>query len=1214
MGAVYLIEPDAEAGRVSRVLEAAGLGTPLPAWAREARVHRVEVRGGSREWRLYVRAPRGMTQDGLALLEERLLRRVPGLTRVTFVLEGGLDEKASPETTTAYESAPEPPAVSPPGDDIAAYMDQILRRAQEFVALVEAEERSAEKPQGGSQRRRSSASLQASNSDDVLLGRTFSGEATPMAQVTDEERQVILQGQVLQVEVRELKSGRRIVSFDFTDRTDSFTARVFDEPDGPLAQAVATGRMKPGVWVRARGSVQIDRFSQELTLMPRDVMLIAPPQGRRDRASEKRVELHLHTKMSALDGAIDVGQLIAKAKEWGHEALAITDHGVVQAFPDAFAAAKAAGIKLIYGVEGYLCDRPDRESRVYHIVILAKNQTGLVNLYRLISLSHLHYFYRRPRIPREELIRYREGLILGSACEAGELYQAVLRGESAEVLRQIASFYDYLEIQPLANTEFLIAEGRVSSREDLMAINRRIYQLGKELGKPVVATCDAHFLDPEDSIYRQIIMASHGFADVERPTPLYLRTTEEMLEEFAYLGPEAAYEVVVTSPRLIAAMVEPLRPVPEGFHPPRLEGAEDEIRNMAVGRAKAIYGDPLPELIQARLEKELKSIIGNGFASLYLIAHKLVKKSQEDGYYVGSRGSVGSSLVATMCGITEVNPLPPHYICPQCHFFEVYADGSVGAGPDLPRRNCPQCGTPLHRDGFDIPFETFLGFKGDKVPDIDLNFSGEYQARAHKYVEELFGAENVFRAGTISGLAEKTAYGYVRKFLQDKGVTPRTAEINRLVKGILGVRKTTGQHPGGMMVVPRGRDIHEFTPVQYPANDRESGTITTHFDFHAIHDNLVKLDVLGHDGPTMIRMLEDLTGVKASTIPLDDPKTMAIFSGLESLGVGPEDAGGEVGTLGIPEYNTPYVRQMLVDTRPRTFADLVRIMGLSHGEGLWLGNAQELIRAGTITLSQAIGCRDDIMVYLIQRGLSETDAFRIMETVRKSAQTGKFLTEQDIELMRQHGVPEWYIESCRKITYMFPKGHAVAYAMMAFWQAYYKVHFPLAFYAAYFTAKAEEFDADLVLQGPAAVRQALESVIKKGNEATAKEKAEAAILEVVLEAFARGVRFLPVDLYRSDATRFRIEIVDDLASAATDGRPRPGVLRVDQGRLRPPLASLSGLGLAAARSLVTARAERPFTSVEDLRRRAGLAKNVIDILSRHGSLAGLPETDQLSLF
>lgn len=1191
MGEAYVLRPEPAAAELRYLLEQSGAMSVAPEGLAKARIDHILICPKSRRWTIHLAGEVGNALPSCGTVERAIASGVPGVDEVVLraagsprppepptappvrLVAGGeplAEPEFEPEAEWAEPLAAEPAPASladPEPDPEEDYMRLIMEMAR-------TEALSAERPTGA---KRPATSA-------ILLGSEIKQPPQRMDEITDEERSVVVQGEVFGLDVRELRSGRTMISFDFSDGTDSLTAKLFaTEEEESLAD-----QLREGLWLRARGPVQYDKFTQELTLLPRDVMVVDAPPERMDTSAEKRVELHLHTKMSALDGAAEIEDVIELAAKWGHPAIAITDHGVVQAFPRAAAAGKQHGIKILYGTEGYLVNDPDKSSRQYHIVLFAKNQIGLQNLYRLVSIAHTDYFYRRPRIPRQVLEQYRSGLVVGSACEAGELYQAVLSDAPDDELDRIASFYDYVEIQPLANTSFLIENGKVPGEKELEAINRRIVEVGRRVGKPVVATGDVHFIKPEHDVFRRIIMAGHGFTDLEQPTPLYLRTTDEMLAEFAYLGEEEAYRVVVSDPRSVADSIDELQPIPDGFHPPHLEGAEDEIRQMAQTRAEALYGSPLPELVAARLGRELDSIIGNGYASLYLIAHKLVKRSLDDGYMVGSRGSVGSSLVANLCYISEVNPLPPHYRCLACHYFEVFDDGTVGAGPDLPPKACPTCTEALVRDGFDIPFETFLGFQGDKVPDIDLNFSGEYQSRAHKYAEELFGKENLFRAGTISTLKERTAYGYVRKFLDDLGKSPRTAEVNRLVKGITGVRRTTGQHPGGLMVVPKGRDIHEFTPIQHPANDRDAGTTTTHFDFNTIHDQLVKLDILGHDGPTVLRMLEDLTGVKAMSIPLDDPDTMAIFSGLGSLGIDEKQAFGSVGTLGIPEYGTGFVRQMLADTRPETFADLVRIMGLSHGTDVWLNNAQELVRKGIVTLSETIAARDDIMIYLIRKGLEPVKAFAIMEQVRK----GRGLKEDDVEAMKANNVPNWYIESCQRISYMFPKAHAVAYAVMAFYIAFFKVHHPQAFYATYFTIKGDDCDAGILVQGEKAIRQALQAIERKGNEASAKEKSVATVLEVAGEAVARGTRFLPVAIYDSDARRFLIE---------PEG-------------LRCPLASLPGVGVSAAESIVTCRAEKPFTSQEDIRKRSKVTKTVIQVLGDHGCLGDLPESDQLSLF
>lgn len=1231
---------------------------------------------------------------------------------------------------------------------------------------------------GGARRRKAKGS-----DPGALMGRIITGPPITIQQLTEEEKSVIIQGCILGVDVRQLKSGRNLVSFDVTDLTDSITVKFFEDEKG---ENKASAAIKKGMWVKVRGPAQQDKFSQELTIMAWDINP-AEFEPRQDKAGEKRVELHLHTKMSSMDGVAGVNEVIHTAAEWGHKAVAITDHGVVQAFPDAYESGRRHGIKIIYGMEGYLIDdgipivigphhglldeesfvvfdlettgfspqaceiieigavkilqgqvvdrftslvRPanripvevqrltgifpemvadaptidvvlpqftdfvgtatlvahnaqfdmgfiqynlgrlgrqkltnpvldslglargllpklknhklknlaaefgvplekhhravdDAEAtaqifikmlgllgarqilhldeintlvkdinldklRTYHIVLLVQNYTGLKNLYHLVTMSHLNYYYRHPRIPRSELVRKREGLIIGSACEAGELITAYLDGADRERLKEIASFYDYLEIQPTGNNEFLVRQNRVSGMEALRQMNIDIMELGLELGKPVVATGDVHFLEPTDGFHRQVLLAGKGYEDADQQAPLYFRTTEEMLEEFSYLGADGAKEVVITNPNFIAGLVEEVKPMPDDFFPPKIDGAEEQISEMTWTKAYSIYGDPLPEIVHKRVEKELNSIISNGFAVLYLIAHKLVKKSNEDGYLVGSRGSVGSSFVATMTGITEVNPLPPHYVCPQCKTSEFITDGSFGCGADLPDKNCPNCGTRYKKDGFDIPFEVFLGFEGDKVPDIDLNFSGEYQPRAHKYTEELFGEGHVFRAGTIGTLADKTAYGFVQKYMEENGLRKRKAEMDRLTGGLTGVKRTTGQHPGGVMVIPRDMDVHDFTPLQYPADDKKSGIITTHFDYHSISGRIVKLDILGHDDPTVIKMLEDLTGIDAKTIPLDEPETMKIFSSVEVLGITPEDIRSNIGSYGIPEFGTKFVRQMLEDTRPTTFSELVRISGFSHGTDVWLNNAQDLIREGVCQLSEAISARDDIMIYLIYKGLEPKRAFKIMEGVRK----GKGVKPEDEQYMISRNVPQWYIDSCKKIKYMFPKAHAVAYVMMAYRIAYFKVHYPAAFYATYFTVRADEFDADIVVQGSQFIRHKIEEIEGKGNEASAKEKNLLTILEVALEMYERGIKMTRIRLEKSDSVRFLI---------TEDG-------------LLPPFAALQGLGETAARNITKARRQKQFSSIEDLRVRAKLSKTVIDIMQNHGCLNGLPETDQMVLF
>lgn len=1003
---------------------------------------------------------------------------------------------------------------------------------------------------------------------------------TPIAVNELEEglKSAVVEGEIWHKEVATLRDGRLVVSYYLTDYTDTIIIKTF--LDSAEQDIIETGN-----YIRVAGPVRYDNFVRETVLFI-DSFLKVPRPERQDNADKKRIELHAHTKMSAMDGLTDIAALIKRAATWGHPAIAITDHGCVQAFPDAHQAGEKYGIKIIYGVEGYLVEA-DRKEKPYHIVILARDAAGLKNLYQLISISYLDYYYRSPRIPREELIKHREGLIIGSACEAGELYRALLNGAREDELERIASFYDYLEIQPLSNNEFLLREGLVKDKQELQHLNRIIVELGKRLNKPVVATGDVHFLDPQHEIYRRIIQAGQGYDDIEYPNPLYLRTTEEMLEEFSYLD-EDAHQVVVDYPNLINDMIADIQPVPDGFYPPKIDTAEEEIVQLSWDKCRQLYGDPPPAMVEERLRHELDSITRHGFSVLYLIAHKLVKKSNLDGYLVGSRGSVGSSLVAHFTGITEVNPLKPHWRCPNCHFAEFVVDGSAGSGADLPDRECPRCGVTMVKDGFDIPFETFLGFEGDKIPDIDLNFSGDYQSRAHQYVEQLFGTENVFRAGTISTIAEKTAYGFVKKYADDREINLKNSEINRLVKGITGVRRTTGQHPGGLIVVPRDKDILDFTPLQYPADNKDSGVITTHFEYHAIGDQLVKLDILGHDDPTVIKELEDLTGIKASSISLSDARTMNIFSSVESLGVSPEEIGSSVGSYGIPEFGTRFVRQMLESTRPTTFAELVRISGLSHGTDVWLNNAQKLIEDGTANLSEVICTRDDIMIYLIQKGMEKKLAFKIMEKVRK----GKGLTPEDVSNMEQVGVPPWYIDSCQKIKYMFPKAHAVAYVTMAFRIAYYKVNYPLPFYASFFSIRAEDFDAESILAGYDAVRRRLKDIEHQGMAASQKDKKLVPILELAMEMFARGFCFYPVDLYHSSADKFLVN---------NDG-------------LLLPFSALPNVGVSAAQGIITAREQSEFVSVEDFQIRSRLNKTAIEVLRKYGCFEGLPESTQISLF
>ncbi|MGN7283640.1 PolC-type DNA polymerase III [Shouchella rhizosphaerae] len=1220
---------------------------------------------------------------------------------------------------------------------------------------------------------------------NLSMGYPIKDEPTPLEAIVDEERRITIQGYVFATDIRELRSGRTLLTFKMTDYTDSILVKMFsrDKEDVPVMQAV-----KKGMWLKVRGGIQNDTFVRDLVMIANDFNQVTPIV-REDTAEQKRVELHTHSTMSQMDGVVSVGRYIEQAAKWGHPAIAITDHGVVQAFPEAYGAAKKHDIKVIYGMEanvvddgvpiaynsdhrhlleeeyvvfdvettglsavyntiielaavkikngeiidtyesfadpkeplsatiieltgitddmvqgapepaevlkqfrefagnatlvahnasfdigflnvGYkklgfsevtnpvidtlelgrflypelknhrlntLCKKFDIElvshhraiydtqatayllwkmvkdaaekeivyhdelnnhmgqgnfhrQRPFHCTLLVTSQTGLKNLYQLVSMSHVDYYFRTPRIPRSQLNKHREGLLIGSACDKGEVFEGMMQ-KSADEVEKIAGFYDFLEIQPLGNYGHLIERELVKDKTALQEIVGNIVALGERLGLPVVATGNVHYLNEEDAIYRKILIASQGGANPlnkQKLPDVHFRTTTEMLEEFSFLGAEQAEKVVVTASNDIAAQVGDVHPIPDDLYAPKIEGADDEIRNMSYERAKMIYGDPLPEIVEARLQKELKSIIGHGFAVIYLISHKLVKKSLDDGYLVGSRGSVGSSFVATMTEITEVNPLPPHYVCPSCKHSHFFDDGSVASGYDLPDAECPKCGSMYIKDGQDIPFETFLGFKGDKVPDIDLNFSGEYQPRAHAYTKELFGEDYVYRAGTIGTVADKTAYGYVKGYQSDHDLLMRGAEIDRLVAGCTGVKRTTGQHPGGIIVVPDYMDIHDFSPIQYPADDKNAEWKTTHFDFHSIHDNLLKLDILGHDDPTAIRMLQDLSGIDPKTIPTDDPEVMKIFASPDVLGVTEEQILCKTGTLGIPEFGTRFVRQMLEETKPSTFSELLQISGLSHGTDVWLGNANELIYNGTCELKDVIGCRDDIMVYLIYKGLESSLAFKIMEFVRK----GKGLQPEWVEEMKKHDVPDWYIDSCTKIKYMFPKAHAAAYVLMAVRIAYFKVHHPILYYATYFTVRADDFELDIMIKGASSIRAKMEEINAKGIDASPKEKAVLTVLELSLEMCERGFGFHKVDLYKSSATEFI----------------------VDGDKLLPPFNALNGVGTNAALNIVKARENGHFLSKEDLQQRARLTKTVVENLSEHGCLEGLPESNQLSLF
>ncbi len=1273
--------------------------------------------------------------------------------------------------------------------------------------------------------------LKRSAGKDMIYGRDFEDDAISIEDIIGEIGDVTIRGKVLKVDCREIRNEKTILIFDISDFTDTMTVKLFVHNEQVKE---LTGDIKPGAFLKLKGTVSMDKFDHELTVgAVYGIKKISDfTSVRMDSAAHKRVELHCHTKMSDMDGVSEASDIVRRAYQWGHKAIAITDHGVVQGFTDAnhvweelWAAERKRRkengeedpdrqdfFKIIYGVEAYLVDDlkeivtndrgndlqedfvvfdiettgfspvndriieigavkvsggnivdrfssfvdpkvpipyeiekltgirdetvadapaieevlpqflefcrncvlvahnasfdmsfirenaarqgfsgeftyvdtvgiarillPNqakhtldavaktlhisldhhhravddaectalifvrfiqmlgerkihtlaqindmardgvelvRKSPTHHAIILAKNDLGRINLYRLISESHLTYYANRhPRIPKSLVMKYRDGLILGSACEAGELYRALLDGQSDMQIARLVNFYDYLEIQPCANNKFMIASEKVrsvNSMEDIRNINRRIVKLGEQFNKPVVATCDVHFLDPEDEIYRRIIMAGWGYNDSDDQAPLYLHTTDEMLEEFSYLGSDKAYEVVVENTNRIADMVETISPVRPDKCPPVIADSDRTLKDICYARAHEIYGPDLPDIVEERLDRELRSIIGNGFAVMYIIAQKLVWKSVEDGYLVGSRGSVGSSFVATMSGITEINPLSPHYYCSKCHYADFDSEQVKAyagkAGVDMPDRSCPVCGEPLHKDGFDIPFETFLGFKGDKEPDIDLNFSSEYQSKAHKYTEVIFGAGQTFRAGTIATLADKTAYGYVRKYFEEQGIHKRGSEIDRIAAGCTGVRRSTGQHPGGMVVLPLGQDINSFTPIQHPANDMETDIITTHFDYHSIDHNLLKLDILGHEDPTMIRALQDMTGVDPLTIPLDGKDVMSLFQNTEALGITPDQIGGtKLGALGIPEFGTDFAMQMVIDTRPQAFSDLVRIAGLAHGTDVWLGNAQTLIQEGKATISTAICTRDDIMTYLIQMGVESETAFKIMEAVRKgTVAKGKCDKWPEWKKnMQEHNVPDWYIWSCEKIKYMFPKAHAAAYVMMAWRIAYFKIHYPLAYYGAYFGIRAKAFSYETMCQGKARLEPLMAEYRRRMSAASNKESGAAPLsdkeektynsMRVVQEMYARGYEFMPIDIFRAHSRNF--QIID--------------------GKLMPSINSIEGLGEKAADAIMEAAKDGPFLSKDDFRERTKVSKTVVDMLDTLNLLGDLPESNQLSLF
>jgi len=1068
-----------------------------------------------------------------------------------------------------------------------------------------------------------------SNGNKIYLGTEIDSIISKMSEIDADSGYVAVSGKIFRYEDRQIPSGSYIAMIEMTDDTYSVVAKFFfDEFDLKFVH----NTFKEGTYITVYGQASQDKYTRELTIMARSIVEYKPV-FRQDNAPVKRVELHLHTNMSAQDGLTRPADLVKQLVKWGHDAVAITDHGTAQAYPDMFNAMKKAtakgepdALKLLYGCECYLCDRTPEMTEEqakklpsWHCIILVKNLTGLKNLYKLISYSNLKYYHKRPRMPRFEIEAHREGLIIGSACSEGELFDAVLHEEPEEQLEKIAAFYDYLEIQPLENDMYLVREGVVESLDTVKKINQHIVALGDKLGKMTAATCDVHFLNPEDAIYRSVLQAAQGFRDADNQPPLYLRTTEEMLKEFEYLG-DRAYEIVVENTRKIADQIEVIRPVPDGFYPPVIEGSDETLRTSCYEKAHLIYGETLPEILETRLEKELNSIINNGYSIMYITAKELVAESARNGYQVGSRGSVGSSVAAFMAGITEVNSLPAHYRCDKCHYYEFHENEGFDCGFDMPEKICPNCGTPLIRDGYDIPFETFLGFKGDKVPDIDLNFASADQPNAHKYTEVLFGKGKVFRAGTIAGLADKSARGYVLKYLQERGKQASNAEINRLASGFEGVRKTTGQHPGGIIVIPRDKEIYDFTPVQHPAEKENSDTITTHFDYHFLHDNILKLDILGHDGPAMLKLLEEYTGINSLTVDINDHDMLSLFNSSKALGLKEELLKKPIplGTLGIPEMGTNFVTKMLLETKPSSISELVRISGLSHGTDVWNGNAQTLIKEGTCTLSQAICCRDDIMLYLINKQLDKKMSFDIMESVRK----GKGLKPEWEAAMKEHEVPQWYIDSCKKIKYMFPKAHAVAYVTLSLRIAWYKLYQPVAYYAARFSLKLDDFDGASMIHGLDRMygKMAVLNLINgpddadlgddvendpddesgasgKKGDISAKDKAQAALYSLLVEMYARGIEFLPVDIYQSDAKYFKPE----------------------NGAIRPPIAAFQGVGEAAAMSIVKERNRRlenheRFLSVEDIQMSAGVNKSVIETLRAEGCFEGLPDTNQMSLF
>ncbi len=1058
-----------------------------------------------------------------------------------------------------------------------------------------------------------------------VYGKKLSGSLIPLSQVNPEDDACLVWGEVFFSELNATKKGTGYrVKFQIYDGTNSITVKTLINNN--LYDAVSDA-LKKGNSVIVHGTYQMDDWEKDYCLDMDGLATVKKKPAKTDTAEETRVELHLHTSMSQMDAVSPVKSIVKRAFKWGHKAVAITDHGVVQAFPDAMSAYddimsenEDADFKIIYGVEDYFVNDIDNQEisggidggvdsttlTRYHQIILVKNQLGLKNLYRLISYSNLNYYLKtfnkanpskprpaRPLIPKSVLNKYREGLIVGSACEQGEIFRAILDGKSDEEILKLAEFYDYLEIQPRGNNMFMLRNGTVNTEEELLKFNRKIIEIADKLGKPVVATGDVHFLDPEDARLRTILMAGQGFTDAEDQAPLYFKTTDEMLEEFSYLG-ERAKEVVVDNPRKIAEMIDKnVRAVPSGNYPPKIEGSDDILTEKTYRRAHEIYGDPLPDVVKERLERELDSIIRHGFSVMYVTAQKLVEYSESKGYLVGSRGSVGSSFAATMAGISEVNPLVPHYVCPKCKNSEFILDGSVGSGFDLPPKKCPKCGEEYNRDGHDIPFETFLGFDGDKVPDIDQNFSGEVQPFVHKYTEELFGSENVFKAGTIATVAEKTAFGYVKHYAEDYGKVMNKAEEARLASAIdsAAIKRTTGQHPGGMVVVPRDMEIYDFCPVQHPADKVDSDMVTTHFDFHKIHDNILKLDELGHDVPSIYKYLEEYTGISVLSVSMSDPDVMSLFGSPKALGVTEGDIFSKTGTYALPELGTKFVRDMLVESKPKTFSDLLQISGLSHGTDVWIGNAQELIQNGTCTISEVIGTRDNIMTYLIYKGVPKKMAFKIMEIVRKG-KAKKGLTEEHIQAMKDNNVPQWYIDSCYKIKYMFPKAHAAAYMIAALRLAWYKVHRPVEFYCAYFTVRADDIEVDTLLKGKEAVIKRINDIKLLGNAASVKDKGVLDNLLIFNEMLCRGIEILPIDLRKSHSRKFLVE----------------------DGKMRLPIGVLPGVGEKAAADIQKAVDEGNFLSIDDLQIESGVSKSVIESLKSVGALSFLPDTNQMTLF